>query len=86
VFSSRGLMRLLFPQAGSVPHPDVPNQAPVIHVLFVAGLIPVCLSTFILGIIAARRAVPPLLVDRARQDQHRETKPEAQPDQHGSHE
>jgi hypothetical protein len=35
-----------------------PNQAPVIHSLFIVLVIRICLSTLILGIIAAR-AVPP---------------------------
>src|ERR1035437_7340577 len=37
-----------------------PNQVPVIHALFIVLVIQACLSTPILGIIAAR-AVPPLL-------------------------
>ena len=37
--------------------PREPNQAPFIHVLFIARSIPVCLSTSVLGIIAPVRSL-----------------------------
>ena len=50
---------LAFPQGEASPGPREPSQVPVIHALFVAALIQDCLSTHILGIIAAR-ADPPV--------------------------